>query len=209
MTVLSVSAFGDSVNITVPLLSKVALRTAGTASYAVQVNAPNQAPMFAAPVQWSNGQVVIGTYSVPTVIQIYAGSAPVYYEINTNPNAQLPGVQKTPTAKTVSATLTALEIWQRLITVNQAAGATSAQQMPLATDLDLLLTDWAADDFFDFSLLNISTVAAEDASITTNTGWTLVGNMDITSNDAAGSRSSGTFRARKTAAGAWSLYRLA
>ncbi len=208
MTVLSVSAFGDSVSITVPLLSKIALNTRGTASYAVQVNAPNQAPMFGAAVQWSNGQIVLGTYSAPTVIQIYAGSSPVFYEVNTNPNALLPSVQKAATAKTTSATLTALEIWQRIITVNQAGASTSALQLPLATDLDLLLTDWAADDYFDFSLINISTVAAEDASITTNTGWTLVGNMDVASNAAATDKSAGMFRARKTAAGAWTLYRL-
>ena len=210
MTVLSVSAFGDSpINVTVPLLSKIALRTTGTASYALQVNSANAVPTFGTPVQWSNGQIVLGTYTSPTIIQIYAGSAPVYYEINTNPNADLPIVQKAPTAKSVSATLTALEIWQKIITVNQAAGGPSALQMPLATDLDLLLDTWAVDDAFDFSLINISTVAAEDASITTNTGWTLVGGMDVASNNAATDKSAGRFRARKTAAGAWTLYRIA
>lgn len=208
MTVLSVSANGTSVNITVPLLSKIALRTTGTASYYVQVNAPNIPATFGTPVQWTNAQIVLGTYSVPTVIQIVAGAAPVYYEVNTNPNAQLPAVQKAATAKTTSATLTALEIWQKIITVNQGGGAASALQLPLATDLDLLLTDWYADDYFDISLINISTVGAEDASITTNTGWTLVGDMDVASNAAATDKSAGMFRLRKTAAGAWTIYRL-
>lgn len=118
--------------------------------------------------------------------------------------------QGAQTAKTVSATLTAAEVLAAIITVNQGAGAASAQQLPLAADLDTALPDAAAGDAFDFSVINVSTVDAEDASLTTNTGWTLVGNMDIHAYSAAGSlNSSGRFRARKTAAGAWTLYRLA
>lgn len=112
-------------------------------------------------------------------------------------------------AKTTSATLTAAEVLTGIITVNQAAGGASAQQLPLATDLDTALPDFAANDAFDFSVINTSTVDAEDASVTTNTGWTLVGNMDIHAYSAAGSlNSSARFRARKTGAGAWTLYRI-
>jgi hypothetical protein len=95
-----------------------------------------------------------------------------------------------------------------IITLNQGAGASTAQQLPLATAMDTALPDSAAGDAFDFSVINISTNAAEDGSVTTNTGWTLVGNMDVASNAAATDKSAGRFRARKTAAGAWSLYRL-
>lgn len=116
--------------------------------------------------------------------------------------------QGAPSAKTVSATLTAAEVLAGIITVNQGGGAASAQQLPLATDMDTALPDAAAGDAFDFSMINISAVAAEDASITTNTGWTLVGNMDVASNAAATDKSAGRFRARKTGAGTWSLYRL-
>lgn len=118
--------------------------------------------------------------------------------------------QATPTAKTVSATLTANEILAGIITVNQAGGATSAQQLPTVADLETALTGEATDDAFDFSVINTSTVDAEDASITTNTGWTLVGSMDIHAYSAAGSlNSSALFRARKTGADAWTLYRIA
>jgi len=118
-------------------------------------------------------------------------------------------VQATPTAKTVSATLTAAEILVGIITVNQAAAGASALQLPLATAMDTALPAFGANDSFDFSVINISTVDAEDASLTTNTGWTLVGSMDIPAYSAAGSlNSSGRFRARRTAAGAWTLYRL-
>lgn len=117
--------------------------------------------------------------------------------------------QGAPTAKTVSATLTAAEVLAGIITVNQGGAATSAQQLPLASDLDTALPAAAAGDAFDFSVINISTVDAEDASVTTNTGWTLVGNMDIHAYSAAGSlNSSARFRARKTGSAAWTLYRL-
>lgn len=117
--------------------------------------------------------------------------------------------QGAPTAKTVSATLTAAEVVTGIITVNQGAAGASAQQLPLATDMDAAIPDAAAGDAFDFSVINISTVDAEDASVTTNTGWTLVGNMDVPAYSAAGSlNSSGRFRARKTGTGAWVLYRI-
>lgn len=209
MTVLTVYPNGTSVTVSVPLLSKIALRTLGTATYAVQTNAPNIPATFSTPIQFSNGQVVLGTYSTVTGIQISAGAYPVLYEVNTNPAPALPVVQKAQTAKTTSATLTALEIWQKILTVNQGSGAPSALQLPLATDLDLLLTDWVADDSFDFSLINVSTTDADDASLTTNTGWTLVGNMAVLANSADTVPSAGMFRCRKTAAGAWTIYRLA
>jgi hypothetical protein len=117
--------------------------------------------------------------------------------------------QGTPTAKTVSATLTAAEILAGIITVNQAAGGASAQQLPTATDMDTGFPDVATGYAFDFSVINTSTVDAEDASVTTNTGWTLVGSMDIHAYSAAGSlNSSARFRARKTGSAAWTLYRI-
>ncbi len=206
----TVNPFGTSgpTQILIPVSSKLALRTAGTASYALQTNSANQPPTYGTPVQFSNGQIVLGTYSVPTYVQVYAGSDPVVYEVNTNPNAQLPIVQKAQTAKTTSTTLTALELWQGILTVNQGAAGASVLTLPLAADMDTLFSDWIADDAFDFSLINISTVGAEDASIATNTGWTLVGNMDVASNAAATDKSAGRFRARKTGTATWTLYRL-
>lgn len=118
--------------------------------------------------------------------------------------------QGSPTAKTVSATLTAAEILAGIITVNQQAGGTSALQLCTGTALTAAVSaNMATGDAFDVSVINISTVTAEDASITTNTGMTLVGNMDFSSNDAATSRSSGILRFRKTGATTFTVYRLA
>lgn len=118
--------------------------------------------------------------------------------------------QGAPAAKTVSATLTAAEVLTGIITVNQAAAGASALQLPTAADLDAALPDALAGDALDFCVINTSTVDAEDASLTTNTGWTLAGSMDVPAYSAAGSlNSSGRFRARKTGSAAWTLYRIA
>lgn len=118
--------------------------------------------------------------------------------------------QGAPAAKTVSGTMTAANLLTGIITVNQGAGAASAQQLPLAADLDAALPQAVTNSSFDFSVINTSTVDAEDASVTTNTGWSLVGSMDVQAHSSlAAQGSSARFRARKTGAGAWTLYRIA
>ena len=110
--------------------------------------------------------------------------------------------QGAPNAQTVSATLTAAAILTGLITVSQGASGASALQLPLATAMDTALPSSIANDAFDFSVANISVTSGETASITTNTGWTLVGEMTLAITTSA------RFRARKTGTGAWTLYRL-
>jgi hypothetical protein len=121
--------------------------------------------------------------------------------------------QAAPAAKTVAVTLTAAELLAGLITANQGGAAAANYTLPLAADVDTYLKaqfgDLKVNDSFDFALVNISTVAAEDITVVTNTGWTLVGGMVVNSNDAGTSISVGTFRARRTGAGAYSLYRIA
>lgn len=118
-------------------------------------------------------------------------------------------VQGAPTALTTSATLTAAQLLSGILTANQGAAGAAAYELPLAADLEAALPgDFGDDDSFEFSLINISTVGAEDATITTNTGWTLVGSMAVQSNDADTSKSAGRFRVRRTASGAYTLYRL-
>jgi hypothetical protein len=116
--------------------------------------------------------------------------------------------QGDPVAATVSATLTAANLINGIITVNQGGAAASAQQLPAATAMDSALPASVAGDAFDFSVINISTTAAEAASVTTNSGWTLVGDMDVAANSAVTTKSAGRFRARKTGTGTWVLYRL-
>lgn len=119
------------------------------------------------------------------------------------------GNQASPIALTAAATLTAAQILIGLLTSNPAGGVAVNYQLPDAADLDTALPTAGVNSCFDFTLVSISTVAAEDATITTNNGWTLVGSMVVASNAAATDKSAGRFRARKTGTAAWSLYRLA
>lgn len=118
------------------------------------------------------------------------------------------GQQGAPAALTAAATMTTANLLAGIITSNPAGGIAVNYQLPLATDLDAALPQSVANSCFDFTLVSISTVAAEDATITTNTGWSLVGGMVVASNAAATDKSAGQFRARKTADGAWTLYRI-
>lgn len=116
--------------------------------------------------------------------------------------------QAAPTALTTSALLTAAQLLNGLFTANQGAAGAAAYQLPLAASMNTTFPTILVNQAFDFSLINISTVAAEAASITTNTGWTLVGDMDVQANNTATTKSAGRFRARKVTATTWSLYRL-
>lgn len=122
-------------------------------------------------------------------------------------------IQAAPAAKTTSATLTAAEVLTGLITGNQAAAGAAAYTLPLATDFETALLaahpGLTNNDSFDFFVINLSTVAAEDITVTTNTGWTLVGSM-LVIEQAAGNPggSNGHFRARRTAANTYTLYRI-
>lgn len=119
--------------------------------------------------------------------------------------------QAVPTAKTTSGTLTAAELLAGIITINQGAAGTSAQQLPTGTAIVAALpADFATGESFDVSIMNLSTVDAEDASITTNTDLTLVGEMDFQAHSAlAAQGSSGILRFRRTGATTFTVYRIA
>ncbi len=113
-----------------------------------------------------------------------------------------------PTAKTVSATLTAAELLAGIITINQGAAGASNLQAPTGTAIQAALpADFATGDSFDVSFINISTVAAEIASLTVNTDVTIVGTAAVAA-IAAGVASSGVFRFRKTADHVFVAYRI-
>jgi len=220
MTTTVIYAFGTSTDIAIPASSKIAIACAdgAVATLLYAVASPNQPPVFV-PVAVVSGstEYLSAAVSVATTARIEnSGPGRVFANVGTAPIVTVPepGVpavnQPTPTAKTVSATLTAAELLTRIITVNQAAGAASALQLPTGSALDTALPEFVADDAFDFSIINTSTVDAEDASITVNTGVTIVGNADIPAYSAAGSlNSSGRFRLRKTGTATWVAYRLA
>lgn len=117
--------------------------------------------------------------------------------------------QGAPAAKTVTAAISAAELVGGLITTTGATGP-SVHQLPTGTEIDAALSGIATGDSFDFTLINTGTGASDDATITVNTDVTIVGNPTVGAlTDATIISGSGTFRARRTAANTYVVYRLA
>ena len=108
------------------------------------------------------------------------------------------GVQQAPTAKTAAATLTAAELATGIITYN---GAAAALTLPLGTDIDAAFSSMKVNSSFDFHIINIGGTNA--ATVTANTGVTLVGVAAVSANTAC------NWRVRKTADNTFVAYRIA
>jgi hypothetical protein len=106
--------------------------------------------------------------------------------------------QVAPTAKAAAATLTAAELATGIINYN---GTASALTVPLGTDLDAAFTSMKVNSAFDFFIIN--TGATNAATVTANTGCTLVGVAAVSANTAC------QWRVRKTADATYVFYRVA
>lgn len=121
--------------------------------------------------------------------------------------------QAAPTAMTTTATITSAAILGGLITGNQGGGAAATYTLPTGAVFGPIADayfggNWGVDYSIEFTIVNISTNAAEDVTVAGDTGMTAVGNMTIASNAAVGDQAWGTFRIRKTAANTYSFYRV-
>ncbi|RUW00009.1 MULTISPECIES: hypothetical protein [unclassified Mesorhizobium] len=124
-------------------------------------------------------------------------------------SAQVGSTQGAPAAHTVSGTLAPADLLAGIITIQQGVGAASVQQLPTGAALQAALpADFQANDSFDVSVINTSIVDAEDATITTNAGMTLVGSMDFPAHSSPTIPSSGILRFRNTGAGTFTVYRV-
>ena len=120
------------------------------------------------------------------------------YQFNDgNLNEVKMSVAAAPVTATDSPTLTAAQLTNGIILGSPTTG--TAYTLPLAADLDTLMTNAKVGTIFDFRVINIT--GSGTITVTTNTGWTLVGLMTII---AAGAVRA--FRARKTGDGTWALY---
>lgn len=120
------------------------------------------------------------------------------YQFNDgNLNELKVSVAAAPATATDSPTLTATQLTNGIILGSPTGG--TAYTLPLAADLDTLMTNAKVGTTFDFRVINIT--GSGTITVTTNTGWTLVGLMTII---AAGAVRA--FRARKTGDGTWTLY---
>ena len=105
--------------------------------------------------------------------------------------------QVAPTAKVAAATLTAAELATGIITYT---GAAVALTMPLGTALDTAFPSMKVNSCFDFCIIN--TGATNAATVTANTGVTLVGVAAVAAVSAC------NWRVRKTADATYVAYRV-
>lgn len=207
---------GGNVSITLTGSQKVAVYTQGVAQVYRNsgfANYPSQNALVGTVI---NGQTVFGTYTGGATVVIEAsGGLDVYYEVGTDPvvkEGRLPnGTQVTPTAKTVTVTLTAAELLTGLITGTHTAGATQTYTVPTGTLLDAA-SSFNVNEYFEWSLINLSAAAADTVTIGAGTDHTLVGTMVVASAHATTGALYGnaaTFRTVKTAANTFVTYRIA
>lgn len=105
----------------------------------------------------------------------------------------------TPIAITAAATLTAVQLTNGLMTATTVGAANL--QLPTVTSLNSEVPNSFPNSAF--TLIVINTDAADAVTFTTNTGWTLVGNMVVALGTSA------QFIARQTAIDTWTWYRSA
>ena len=108
------------------------------------------------------------------------------------------GVQSTPISKAAAATLTAAELANGIINYN---GTASNLTVPLGTDLDAAFGSMKVNSSFDFFIIN--TGGTNAATVTANTGCTLVGTA------AVAAATSCSWRCRKTDVATYVFYRIA
>jgi hypothetical protein len=122
-----------------------------------------------------------------------------------NPSEPIIGLTDAPISLTATATLTAAQLINGLILAN--SGVTSAQTYTLPT-VALLEAALANLDrvgtTFQFRVVNLGT-SSGTAIIAAGTGWTVTGSLTMTIPVTTGA----LLVARKSGAGAWTLYRVA
>lgn len=126
------------------------------------------------------------------------------YQFNDgNPNELKMSVAAAPATAADSATLTAAQLTNGIIIGTPTT--TAAYTLPLAADLDSALGNSHVGTTFDFRIINTTTAGV--ITVTTNTGWSIgSGGSQGLMTVAATAGTVRSFRARKTADGAWSLY---
>ena len=110
-----------------------------------------------------------------------------------------------PVSVTTAATLTPAQVLNGLIIANSGITAASVTYtLPTVADLEAVLTNSdKVGTSFTFRVVNIGTSSAT-AIIAAGTGWTITGSLTMTIPVTTGA----TLLARKSAAGAWTLYRV-
>jgi hypothetical protein len=110
-----------------------------------------------------------------------------------------------PISVTATATLTPAQVLNGLILANNGVTTTQTYTLPTVTDLEnVLINSDRIGTTFTFRVVNLGT-STGTAVIAAGTGWTVSGSLTMTIPVTTGAM----MIARKSAAGAWTLYRVA
>ena len=109
-----------------------------------------------------------------------------------------------PVSITATATLTPAQVLNGLILANSGITAAQTYTLPTVSDLEnVLINSDKVGTSFTFRVVNLGT-SSGTAIIAAGTGWTVSGSLTMTIPVTTGA----TLIARKSAAGAWTLYRV-
>ena len=114
------------------------------------------------------------------------------------------GVMGDLVAVGAQATLTVAQLMAKIVSVDPSTSAAN-YTLPTVALLEAALPDKKVGTTFELTIVNLGSSSGV-ATIVAGTGWTLVGMVTLPITTSAGS--SGTFRARKVSATAWTLYRI-
>ena len=122
-----------------------------------------------------------------------------------NVNDPIIDLTATPVSVTASATLTPAQVLNGLILANNGVTSSQTYTLPTVAELEAVLVNSdRIGTTFSFRVVNLGT-SSGTAVIAAGTGWTVTGSLTMTIPVTTGAM----LIARKTAAGAWTLYRVA
>jgi hypothetical protein len=109
-----------------------------------------------------------------------------------------------PVSVAATATLTAAQVLNGILLVGSGATAAQTYTLPTVALLEAALSNSdKVGTSFEFRVVNLGT-SSGTAIIAAGTGWTVTGSLTMTVPVTTGA----TMIARKSAAGAWTLYRV-
>ena len=121
-----------------------------------------------------------------------------------NLNEAVIGYAPAPATATVTATLTPAQVLSGILLGSPGTSA-AAYTLPSVSDLESTLSSAKIGSTFDLSVVNVDGSSSGVITMTAGTGWTIVGLATVV----ATAGTAQLFRARKTGATTWTLYRIA
>ncbi|MFA6093971.1 MAG: hypothetical protein WC986_13615 [Elusimicrobiota bacterium] len=207
--------------VTVPASQYINVFSAGSARVYKQVGYPNLPSTWVLETsgELTRQEATFGPYTYETQVKIEAGVDGAIYSVGAGAVALgcekfLPAVpvraQLAPATATVTATLTSAQLLSGIIVADSSDGGATPYTLPTGTLLDTA-SGLSIGQGFQWTLINVSTAAADIITIGAGSGHTVVGIMAVPSAHSSTGLvygSSATFFSRKTAANTFVTYRM-